>query len=531
MAVQTFSWRFWKREKAAPAITDGIPQKRYTIEELLLTITGGKAQFQKWDAKEAIENGLRASAIFYACVNQRAQAISQVPWRVYKKAKNKDDTREELPEHPLQKLIDNPNPDFSWAEIMSLCSQHIDLAGNFYMAETRAGNTRTPIELMPLVPYGVKIIPGVLRLVEAYEYTGQSGRKLTFSANDVVQIKTTNPNDFLFGMPTIQAAGRAVDIDRSAGAWQKSSLDNRGVSDYAIVLDSDTTQDQYDRLREYHKERQAGPENARKPFFTTKDVKPLNQSAVEMDFVNSRLSTWQEIASAMGVPLPMIGVLADATLANIETSRRIFWTDTIVPLLRMIKDQLNAQLAIEFGADIELDYDLSGVEAMREDMGLKLDNARKLWDMAVDLQRINKMLELDIPDIETLEGSDVGYINAGLLPAGEDFSDDMAASDNDPDAARAAFGDPNARVGAEGPDVQQAALNGAQMASLQSIAQAVADNMLPAETALALVMVSIPGISEQTARAIITPAENFTPAQTQTPSTDPNADDEGQPDA
>ncbi len=60
---------------------------------------------------------------------------------------------------------------------------------------------------------------------------------------------------------------------------------------------------------------------------------------------------------------------------------------------------------------------------------------------------------------------------------------------------------------------QNLALNGAQMASLQAIAQAVADGLLPAATAVKLIMVSIPTLSEADVKAIILPADGFTPAQ------------------
>ena len=61
------------------------------------------------------------------------------------------------------------------------------------------------------------------------------------------------------------------------------------------------------------------------------------------------------------------------------------------------------------------------------------------------------------------------------------------------------------------PDVQAQALNGAQMAGLQAIVQAVADGLMPEESALALVRVSIPTMSQEEAWALISPAAKFKP--------------------
>ena len=184
------------------------------------------------------------------------------------------------------------------------------------------------MEVWPLLPQGVKIKAGRTRLIDFYRYQ-YGGITRDIQSADMVHVKTANPNDFLFGLPTIQAAGRAVDVDREASQFQLGSMQNRGVSDYAIIIDPDTSSEQLERLRNLHKEKQTGKDNARAPFFTTRDIKPLNQTAVELDFVNSRQKIWEEICSAMGVPSPMVGSFENATLANIETARTLFWLDKI----------------------------------------------------------------------------------------------------------------------------------------------------------------------------------------------------------
>jgi HK97 family phage portal protein len=291
-------------------------------------------------------------------------------------------------------------------------SQHIDLAGNSYWSIIRAGNQGLPVELWPLLPQGVKIKAGRQRLIDFYRYQ-YGGITREIQSPEMVHVKTANPNDFLFGLPTIQAAGRAVDVDREASMWQLGSMHNRGISDYAIIIDPDTSAEQIDRLKELHKEKQAGAKNARQPFLTTKDIKLLNQTAVELDFVASRSKVWAEICSAMGVPQPMVGLLEDATLANIETARRIFWIDTIIPLLRMIRGQLNRQLAEQFGPEWCVEYDTSDVEALREDYGKKLEEAQKLFAMGVPFNTISEKLQLGI---DPITGGDTGYLQSSLLP-------------------------------------------------------------------------------------------------------------------
>lgn len=484
---------FFKRRSATMTTT-----KSVTLPELLLTYSRTAPVFQKWDTETAVEQGIKASAIFYACVDRRAKSVAQVPWKAYRK--QRDGTQTEAPDSPLQKLINRPNPDFAWSEMMELMSQHIDLAGNSYWSIIRAGNAAQPVELWPLLPQGVKIKAGSVRLIDFYRYQ-RAGVTRDIQSPDMVHIKTANPNDFLFGMPTIQAAGRAVDIDREASLFQLSSMHNRGVSDYAIIIDPDTSPEQLDRLKELHKEKQAGPTNARQPFLTTRDIKTLNQSAVEMDFVASRAKVWAEICSAMGVPQPMVGLLEDATLANIETARRIFWVDTMIPLLRLIRGQLNRQLAEQFGPEWVIDYDISDVEALREDYSKKLEEAAKLFAMGVPFNTINEKLQLGI---DPIQGGDIGYLSAGLLPTGIDDGEESATPTMED-------GDMQGQRG--GATVQEQALNGAQISSLLELVQNVSNGMLPLESAVGLMLASFPAMEEAEARRILSPAVGFAPPQ------------------
>jgi hypothetical protein len=90
----------------------------------------------------------------------------------------------------------------------------------------------------------------------------------------------------------------------------------------------------------------------------------------------------------------------------------------MIPVLRMIRSQLNTQLASQFGPEWCLDYDISDVEALREDYSKKLDEAAKLFALGVPFNKIDEMLGLGVGAIE---GGDVGYLQSSLLPTNLDF--------------------------------------------------------------------------------------------------------------
>lgn len=367
-----------------------------------------------WSPQVAIDEGYKASSVVYTAVEKRAKLISSVPWKVYVR---KGDEWEESPNHPLQRLIDNPNPDQSQMELFYGISQSLDLTGCAFISEIKAGTQNQPKELWHLPSKHMRIKPGDLNLFDYFEYD-HGGMRRKIMPEDMIYLRMPNPDSPLWGMPVLMAAGQATDIDREAGAFQKVSLQNRGLSDISIELPEGATPEQADYVRDKLKERQTGPANARAPIVSTGKVHQLNQTAVEMDFVNSRKSVWSEIAAVFGVPLAAMGFTEDVNLANAETMNKQLWQDTIIPQLELIKRQLNHQLTVEFGSDVELRFDLSNVTALQQNTGEKLDNAEKLFRMGVPFNVINQKLELGFDDIQ---GGDTGYIAAGLLPVGWDM--------------------------------------------------------------------------------------------------------------
>jgi hypothetical protein len=109
----------------------------------------------------------------------------------------------------------------------------------------------------------------------------------------------------------------------------------------------------------------------------------------------------------------MVGNYEKATLANIETARQIFWRDTMIPVLDKLSGILNLQLVAEYGSELRIRYDLSQVDALQENYTEKVNNAQGLWSMGLPWNEINRRLEMGFEDIE---GGEIGYLPAGLLP-------------------------------------------------------------------------------------------------------------------
>jgi HK97 family phage portal protein len=351
---------------------------------------------REWSTTTAIDEGYNASAIVYAAVEKRAKLIASVPW--YAGIKNADGDVERLPDsHPLNVLINRPNPDQSWYELIYSASQMLDLSGSAFMPEIKGGARKQPISISVLNSEYIKIKAGRERLVDMYQYiNGNITRNI--EPDDMVQLKLPNPKNPYFGQPVLMAAGRAADIDREAGNWQKASLQNRNISDIHVEVPEGTQPDQVAAISKALKERGQSPDNARSPLVTSGKINQLSRTAVEMDFTASRRSVWTELAAVFGTPLGTLGFTEDLNLANAEAMMKQLWQETIVPQLTLLKYQFDHQLASEFGPNIVMMYDLSNITALQESLDSKLANAERLYRLGISLKAINGRLELGFDD-------------------------------------------------------------------------------------------------------------------------------------
>lgn len=417
-------WPFRQKTIPVPSVPIEVQIKSITGPQATPTWKVGKATGRtNWDFLTAVEEGYTASAIVYACIEKRAQLVASVPWKAVEIINGEAVFR---PESRLQRLIDFPNPDQSFYELMYNAQQSTDLDGQAYISEIKAGVNGFPVELWYLIPSNMKVAPGNERLVDFYQYG-----KRRIEPEDMVVLRKPNPKDPIFGMPVLMAAGRSTDVDRESGIWQKTSLENRGASDINIKVPDNATTEQVEQIKEQYKNQQAGAKNARKAMVTNADVQSLGQTAVELDFVASRRATWTEICAAFGMSLANLGMTEAVNLANADAMDRQLWKNTIIPQLELFKRQFDRQLARQFGDNWRMVPDLTNVAALQDNRNEVLDAATKLFAMGVPFDQINERLELGFEDFE---GSNVGYLPTGMIPASfNNLDDDLDDASSDAD--------------------------------------------------------------------------------------------------
>jgi hypothetical protein len=261
------------------------------------------------------------------------------------------------------------------------------------------------------------------------------------------------------------------------------------------VKDSGTLSDEnFNRLKAQIEEQYSGSSNAGRPMLLEGglDWQQMGLSPTDMGIIEVKFSSARDVALAFGVPPQLLGIPGDNTYSNYAEARLAFWEDTALPLLQMIVNDWNAWLGSIYGVEIKPDID--SIPAIAE-------KRLSMWQMADQSQDLTINERRALKGYGPTDGGDTLFVASSQIPLS------LAEGDVTGETSMAVTGTTS---------VQETALNGAQIASMVQIVQSVADGMLPAESAIQMMLVAFPGMDEAEARSIITPAASFEPRLTET---------------
>lgn len=386
--------------------------KQSRTARAILSLTLGQPVWTPRNYTNFAKEGYQANVYVFAAIRQIAMACAGIPWLVYRK--NRSGQVEELEDHPLVTLLNRPNPWQGSGRFFENVTAFLMLSGNSYI-EAVGPDGRPPRELYVLRPDRMKVVPGnAQQLISGYEYT-VNGVKVKLKPEQVLHLKLFNPVDDWYGMGPIEAAARSIDQNNESRAWNVSLLQNAARPPGALVTNEELTEEQFNRLREQIQEQYAGHRNAGRPLLLEggMDWKDLALSPADMHWLEGLKLSAREIAIAFGVPPELIGDTSNKTYSNYKEARLAFYTETILPLMDWLKDELNNWLVPQFGDDrLYVDYDRDEIEALQEDRGA-------VWDRAMEAVRQGVLTRNEarlLLGYEEVEGGDVLMVPGNMLP-------------------------------------------------------------------------------------------------------------------
>jgi len=408
------------------------------------TVTG-QAQATPANYENFSKKGYANNVLVYKCVHMIATACAGIEWEVYSKRKMGQSKPIELENHPLLLLLEKPNAMQGQAKFIEAVVAYYLLAGNTYIESVKGFENQPPTELWPVRPDRMKIIPGADGYPLFFEFTanGRSKRwpvdqiKLT---SNIMHIKTFNPTNDWYGLSPLEAAMLSLDQSNSANVWNLSMLKNSATPSGVLQITEskanprgEISENQYGRLRSEFEDAYAGSKNAGRPLILEGGLewKQISLSPKDMDFLKSKEVSGVEIATVYGVPPEMLG-LGAKTYNNYKEARLSFYEDTVLPLMDVIRDELNRWLAPQFG-EVELDYDKDDIEALVEKRESKYTSLANVnWLTINEKRKATGQDEVEGGDIFLINNQAVEDLSTLVVDTTIEDEIDPNAPENDP---------------------------------------------------------------------------------------------------
>jgi HK97 family phage portal protein len=325
----------------------------------------GRPVWPMRDPAAFAREGYARNAIAYRCVRMIAEAAASAPLKVGPK------------EHPLARLLARPNPEQTGVELLEAFFGHLQVSGNAYL-EAATLDESAPSELYVLRPDRMSVIPGADGWAVGWEHrVGANVRRFerdpVTGEAPILHVKLFHPVDDWYGLSPMEAAGYAIDIHNSGGAWNKALIDNAARPSGALVFSGaggadSMTEEQFRRLKQELEDMHVGAANAGRPMVLDGglDWRPMSLSPSDMDFIEARHAAARDIALAFGVPPMLLGIPGDNTYSNYREANLAFWRQTALPLAMKAARAIEAWIGgrwVEAGS-AAVSVDLEAVPAL-----------------------------------------------------------------------------------------------------------------------------------------------------------------------
>ncbi len=286
----------------------------------------------------------QSSPWVYVAVNRIAEAAALVPFHVLRRVAEGEVG---VVDHPFERLLQKPNPLLSRFELIEHTVGHLEIHGNAYwfLAGEPGGQ---PLELWPLRPDRVSVVPDARRGVRGYVYE-VDGRQVPLDAAEVVHFRRWHPGNDYYGLSALEAARLAVETDRAMADWNRRYFgEGMAVPAGIVAIRERVSDSDYERLQREWRLAYGGRER-RTAFLRGASVEwhTVGLSQQDMDFLNARRFNREEIFQIFGIPVGMFS--ENATEANALVGERVFIERTLWPKLVRIAEKITTDLLPFYG--------------------------------------------------------------------------------------------------------------------------------------------------------------------------------------
>jgi len=242
---------------------------------------------------------------------------------------------------------------------------------------------------------------------------------IIYMPHELIRIYLVDPKNPLTGQCPLWASMSAVRQDAKANVVNEKFFDNNASLGGSLQTDKEMGKDEIDAVLTSWQAKYGGSQNTARTAVLHSGLKyeQFQRTHVDMQFIEQKKLSREEILSAYKVPKSQVGIFEDTNYATAKASTVLFWDNTLIPLDNKILECLNSQWVQYIERDkYLLVTDYTKVKALQVDFKDKLEQAVLLFNLLVPMKEINRRLELTL-NLEDYEWLNTSLVNYALTPA------------------------------------------------------------------------------------------------------------------
>ena len=371
----------------------------------------------RWIDNYSLKNLFFAEDWVYIVVHNAASKISDLHLSVVKiEMVNGQIVKRPALDHPLQPRLDNPN---------SLQGQQTWLynkvADLLMMGNNIDWLNPDTEELWQVPAERVTMMFGDCGELDSYTVSGQREDDTIcvtqLNPDDVIHTRRPNPSNAYWGLSPFIPGGKSVLFNRYSSEFLNNFYLKGATPSMALEMSSDTNEKSALRMLRSFELAYTGRRNQRRTILSPKGVtvKTITPSLADQqlkDYVDKNRET---IINLLSIPKSELSLQDSGSLGSQETRLQLknYWESTLLPTGGLIVEQLNKFFADELGEDHRIEFDLTPVDALRDDKLKTSELADRLIRSGV--WTINEV-RAEVYNKDPIEGGDESILIAGRGP-------------------------------------------------------------------------------------------------------------------
>lgn len=365
------------------------------------------------------EDGNSISTV-YTSVKILAETVSRLPLNVYKvdpkngRIVNKEDYRYKL-------LHSNPNNYTTSMNFFATLERHRNIKGNAFCLIHR-NNMNGRVEYLEILPPSRVKNYNITNNELYYVLYGikdngtiDTGKEIVYNSNDILHFRMLT-NDGVWGINPLEAL--RLNLSTSSKAYQtidkfyeNNGFWTKGLKSTISGANQPKVIEAAKKFRnEYNGYDKAGELIILPPNM---EIQDFTLNLADAQFIETIKFNDNKISSLYGVPPHLVGNFEASKFNNVEQLALNFKVNTIAPILRMYRQELEFKLLTEKERNEGVTIEFNSMAMVETDHKTRMEGYKALSNVAGITP--NEILKLE--GMETFEGGDQHFIMSNMMAA------------------------------------------------------------------------------------------------------------------